>query len=1199
VDGLEKDLAQINALSTASAERLREHRVEAGKLPNQVNAAEEHEKTLAGVAIGTTWDLLLGKAGTSQARVDRAHKADEYAEIAADTFASIPKFSAIAGGVAHSVLLIDVSGQSSAGDVAKGMALNFMQGAALNSVTRMAGSESVVGKLVSGRLGAGIGAEVVTHAISGGGYGLVKSSLSERSWMDGQGNFSLATGLKNVATSTSVGTLIGIPAGMAGLRVGRAVTLGLGNQVEHSAVASTVQKFAVGAGSGFASGSVFGGVDAAKSGKSWNQILDSTLQGGMVGLVTGGVAGGWDRTPGKTFAAGDEHARAAAEIESQRLARPGGKSYERDLGQGSLTERMVERADYLMAPRVLRDAYDRLSYKPTTPVRMEDFSGRLKPPVVEERTAYGLKDSAPKTYEEYQTALKSLNAGGEPLDFTKHFWDPFVESSKVPMRIYAVAGHSTKIVVPEEYARQLEEVRTLRKAAQNPSSYDTLTWDQKVQAFASMKNGDASALREFMSPPELTKYIQVYQAKMALRSHPLGDRALPEDLVPILDALPNRRLLKEVNLLDRRNMSDVFKSMVYEAPGFQAAATVGRDAIVDLYQANHGTALYNTVFHEWSHVAKWQSPVFSKMFDLASVVDHVDSNLDHKATANVRQNDPTHEEIRGEGMYYPDLHSTRSQDENFAVGLGEETMGPDPNNLFTYIGRAPVRGMTLAVALENHLNASRGRNESSMADNMMDRAHYASEAARPYAIGTLQTKMATGTPVEKAAAAQLMAHFGTREQVGDLVAVALDKANRVVPQWKGTAAEAAMGEDGRTVAQHAYDSYMNLMHKGDSPKSQAARFSESMALMLQEPALRDVAADYVARSSDPRLANYGPLLKMYDPHGTPVQRVAGVELIKAFGGQDKADMLLSIAMDKSNDHVPNFRGTDIPPEFARKFRTVAQTAYSGYIEASAVRDSERAELAFKNGLEKPNQRELASRYLLKSWDDRAQGFGKFLEMHDLPGHVVKMQELIDSNFKHDGASQKMVFDQMMHLTDSDPRRQMELISANLHEPALMDNALAKMESILGRGTTRQQREEMNYAVTERMRWENYSAADKTRMTNLLGRVEQENKVQDALALIRTGHGDRVAAVHELSVLHDQRAIKPLLQQAVSGNDAVEQEAIGALRQFNPTLVKFYAQELKREYGGNPVLIGKITDLLGSKKWASPVVAPSSTQASLQ
>jgi hypothetical protein len=1184
VDGLEKDLAQGSALSSSLAERLQQHPLDVGPRPTQSPAADEHEKTLFGVAIGATWDLVAGKGKTSEARVERAQKADQYAEIAADTFASIPKYKALTGGIARSVLLIDVSGQNSAGDVAKGMALNFMEGMALNSVSRMASSESVVGKLVTGRLGVGLSAEVATHAISGGGFGLVKSGMSQNSWIDARGNFSLTTGLKNVATGTSVGTLIGIPAGMAGLRVGRAVTLGLGNQVEHSVVASTVQKFAVGGGAGFASGSVFGGVDAAKSGKSWSQILDSSWQGGMVGLVTGGVASGFDHSPIRAAGVGDGQVKAlaemktAAKMEAGNAASPKGVDHARDVGVLQQTTKMLERADYLMAPENMREAYDRLSYKPVRNINVEDFAHRLKAPVIENRQVTTLKESAPKTYEEYQKALKKLKATGEPLDYDEHFVKPFVIASSQAMRIYGVEGHTTKIVVPEAYAKQLDEVREIRKISDAPTALTRLTKQQSFAALTALNKGDASPLAAFMTPAEMKQVITVFQAGATLRAHPLGQRALPEDLVPILDALPNRNLLKEVHVLDERNLDDLYKAMLYDAPGFVAAATVGREARVYLHQANHGSALYETLFHEWGHVAKWQSPTFSKIFDLASIVDHIDQNHDYQATDVARVADPRHEPITSASVYYPSLHSSRTQDENFAVGLGEEMMGSDPNKLFAYVGRAPVRGMTLATALENNLMVDAGRNESSMFENMMDRAKYASEAARPYAIGVVQRRLADGTPVEKAAAAQLMGVFGTREQGQDLLAAAGNKANKVVPEWEGSLAKESMEGDGRTVSQHAFDAYIALMHKPEPE-----RFNAAMGLLVQKPELREEASDYIAQSTDPRRSTYLPLVEMYNPKGTATERAVGVELLKAFGGENKADLLLSIALQKGNDRSPNFRDTDIPPQFIRKYRTVSQLAYNAYVEASAGSPVGRYEFAFKNGLEKPNQRELASQYLAKVLDDRAQGLGQFLEMRDLPGHVSKMQELIDKNFRHDAASQKMVFDQMMHLTDSDPRRQMELITKNLHGNALIGSALQKMDAMLAGGTTRQQREEIDYAVSERMRWDHYPQEYKTRLTDLLSRVTQENKLQDALAQIDRSITDRVAAVHELSVLHDQRAIKPLLQQAVSGNGAVEAEAIGALRQFSPAIVKFYAQELKREMFSNPSMTGKITELLSSHR----------------
>jgi hypothetical protein len=1190
VEGLEKDLAQINALASSSAERLREHRTEAAPQAKPVSAADEHEKTLAGLAIGSTWDLVLGKASTAQERVVRAQKADQYASIAADTFASIPKFSAVTSGIAHSVLLIDVSGQKSASGVVSDMALNFAQGVAFNSVSRMANPESAVGRMVTGRLGAGLSAEIATHALSGGGFGLVKSGLSEGSWVDKQGKFSLGDGLKNIAASTSVGTVIGIPAGMLGMRVGRAVTLGMGAQAEHSVLAATVQKMATGAGSGFASGSVFGGVDATRSGKSWSEIVDSTFQGGMVGMVTGGLSAGFDRTP--ILAMGPrERFSLAAQLEAATAARPQGDQSARNTGGLNQTEHLVERSNTVMAPDRLLETHEKLSYSVPIMEKISEFSRRLKSPVIEDRSVSRMKATAPKTHAEYQEALKKLNAAGEPLDFSKHFFDPFVEQQIVRHKVYTVEGHTTKIVVPEDYANQLTAVRALRKEAQYPPEYAALSQEQKEMVFMAMKNGDASGLQKTMSAADVSKYIRVYQAKFALSKHPLGDRALPEDLVPILDALPNRSHIKEMHLLDTRNVGDVWKSLVYDAPGFQAAATVGREGIVSLYQQAHGSVLYNNIFHEWAHVAKWQSPAFSKLFDLASVVDHEDINVDQAATAKRRATEPASESVTARGMYYPNLHSTRSQDENFAVGLGEEVMGSDPDALFDYVARAPVRGMVLANVLDRNLMVGNGSRVSTFSENMRDRVQFVRDAARSYTIGALQTRLDSGTPAQKAAAVQLMGHFGTTEQADDLLTIASNKANRIVPDWKGTAAEEAMASDKRTVAQHAFDSYVTLMNKGDGKRAEGARFDLAMEVMLNQPHLQDLAADFLLRSTDVRQKVYESQIKAYDPQSRPTEMTEGIDLIKRFGGPDRAERLLALALKKGTADSGKTEAAGPDSHFATR-PPVAQSAYNAYVEVSANSYADRADFALKQGLERPSQRDLASRYLLDSWDQRTKGLGKFLAMYDMPGHVSKMQELITDNLKDDPVSQGTVFDRMMALTENDPRRQVELIGKNLHVTSLMGKSLDKLDSILSRGTSPLQLMDISAAVKERLRWENYSAADGQRLNNIMEHVHQEEKIQEALARVKAGQEQSVSAMHDLAVMHDLRAIKPLLQQALSANSMVSNEAVGALQQFNPSLVRFYAQELKRDYLANPVMTARITDLLGSKKFAS--TPPSST-----
>ncbi|MBU6455499.1 MAG: hypothetical protein KGS72_27250 [Cyanobacteria bacterium REEB67] len=1214
-------LAEAAAIAAASTERLRDnalHHSLSQIVRPPADLSQETEKTLAGKAVGAAWDLLAGRGQCAADRSFRAHKADEYAEIAADTFASIPKFGALAGGIARSVLLIDVSGQKSAAGIARGMAFNFLEGAALNGVSRMASSESAVGRMVSSRLGAGITAEVATHAISGAGFGLVKTGMSEQSWYDAQGRVSLSSGLKNMAIGTSTGALIGVPAGMAGLRVGKAVTFGLSAQLEHSAVASSVQKIATGAGSGFASGAVFGGVDAARGGKSVGQIIGAGWQGGLVGLATGGLSAGFDRTAplARLPLASAEHARLG-QIESLAVAASGGlrevsagrrdtqpsavgDDAARDTRGISQTQKMLDRSDQLSSDEARRAAFERFIYQPRARIAIEDFSGRLQAPRIEARPQARLKADAPQTSEAMQAAMEKIRRGAE-LDFGEHFWKPFTESLTVPMRIYKVEGHTARIVVPESYAVALDEVRGLRAANEKPTAYDRLTLADRAAVAAIMKSGDASGLSRYMNASEVTEYIKVYQAGLKLLAHPLQARALPEDMIPILDALPNRNLVKEVLLLDSRSVGDLFSAVRFKAPGFQAAATVEENGTVRFFQANHGTRLYNTTFHEWAHLAKWASPPFSKLFDLSSVVDSRGMNIDHQATADARRDNPAQEPVTKLGQYYPDLHSTRNQDENWAVGLGEEMLGTDPTSLFSYVNQAPVRAMTLASALEAQVAAAGKESASTLVRNLKERAEHASDVVRPYALGSIQERLRFGNAEEKAAAAQLMVHFGTPEQSGDLLAAAIAPGGDIVPTWKDTAAQAHMASDSRTVAQHAFDGYLAL-----NGHTESARLDAAMRLVVSEPQYRDVVLDYARRTSDPRGADLALSLKHFNAEGSLAERAVAINLIRQFGGADRAEQLLEMALAKKNRERPESlqfknsgswmerigeRGAHLHDSAARSMvpgtggtKTVAQRAYDAYIDVSARSPEARIQMAFDLGLSKPNHRDLAANYLIGSYSERARAYGNFLEIHDLPGHVSQMQSLIVGGLRADAPTQKLVFDQMMKLTDADPRKQMELLQANFEKvPSLRNDVLIKMESVLQHGATSVQRRQIGETLASTGSAGDISGVDPGRIEALTKRLNQDAKLEEAIMLMRKGQNDRILGVHELSALHDQRAIKPLLQQAVSNNSTVSQEAIGALRQYSPALVKYYAQELKREYFSNPVMTGKISDLLNSHR----------------
>ena len=140
------------------------------------------------------------------------------------------------------------------------------------------------------------------------------------------------------------------------------------------------------------------------------------------------------------------------------------------------------------------------------------------------------------------------------------------------------------------------------------------------------------------------------QAGKLLREHPLGDIALPEDILSILAALPHPGLIKEVSLFDRPNYRNLYKAVQYEKADFEAAADVGKEGNMTLFQADRNILMVDYFFHEWSHLTRWASPELARFFDMATLVDKVSSNHDYKATNSSRIHDPQHPDVFKDGI---------------------------------------------------------------------------------------------------------------------------------------------------------------------------------------------------------------------------------------------------------------------------------------------------------------------------------------------------------------------------------------------------------------------------------------------------------------------------------------------------------------------------------------------------------------------
>jgi hypothetical protein len=139
--------------------------------------------------------------------------------------------------------------------------------------------------------------------------------------------------------------------------------------------------------------------------------------------------------------------------------------------------------------------------------------------------------------------------------------DQCLQSCETDVRIYTVPSHpGTKIVVPEEYAAALDELRRLRVDAE--------------------KFDDARA---------------------RWSEHPLRHRARPEDLVAHLDELPDSSFIAEIVLLDWDNAFDPWLQQIRDNNNVTLAAAIP-GGIIELYRAEMNGFIGITLNHEWCHL---------------------------------------------------------------------------------------------------------------------------------------------------------------------------------------------------------------------------------------------------------------------------------------------------------------------------------------------------------------------------------------------------------------------------------------------------------------------------------------------------------------------------------------------------------------------------------------------------------------------
>ncbi|MDP3510794.1 MAG: hypothetical protein Q8T09_22700 [Candidatus Melainabacteria bacterium] len=274
-------------------------------------------------------------------------------------------------------------------------------------------------------------------------------------------------------------------------------------------------------------------------------------------------------------------------------------------------------------------------------------------------------------------------------------WDDFMRRAmkeiSAPVREYNVKGLSTKIDVPEEYAKSLDQVRELRLAAEGPSG-----------------------LRRFFS-----RGIEAEQARLKLEQHPHRYRALPEDLIPFLERTPDHSYAKRLLISDWDSPYSVFHhkpgAPFKTAPASANANGYIRTNKMEAVGSNERemTILLN---HEWAHMSKWKNKSSSSAFDAAA-------------------------DIEGKN-YVLDSYALRNYDEHWAVHLGEGVLAPNSATFLEMVNKAPIRSAVLGRSLAESLELVPMHLRSPIHNFYVKRSEYIRDNVVPKALADLNSRIA-------------------------------------------------------------------------------------------------------------------------------------------------------------------------------------------------------------------------------------------------------------------------------------------------------------------------------------------------------------------------------------------------------------------------------------------------------------------------
>jgi hypothetical protein len=179
-----------------------------------------------------------------------------------------------------------------------------------------------------------------------------------------------------------------------------------------------------------------------------------------------------------------------------------------------------------------------------------------------------------------------------------------------------------------------------------------------------------------IAQPDLAAYEDTRWKRFGLgKEADRTDDPLPEDVIALLDTVPDSRLIPEVSLWLADNPVDDWPRQVsnFSSTWRSHAATVSSGEIA-FYRTHHEELVFAGL-HEWCHLLEKRRPKYFAMFNKARCCD---------------------------GVYLPDRYALVSPSEHWAV-FGQNLIGEDGDFFEKVVRGGPLRSLVFMLALEDVL----------------------------------------------------------------------------------------------------------------------------------------------------------------------------------------------------------------------------------------------------------------------------------------------------------------------------------------------------------------------------------------------------------------------------------------------------------------------------------------------------------------